>query len=261
MMACNSFILCAQTAGTLTFTFSEVSKTPTYNGNSQHVLAAWVQTSAGAFVKTKLRYAGGGTSDHLPTWSVNAGGTAGNCLSAAANVVDATTGATRSSWTTYSVVWNGESGPAASGTVQPDGTYKFSIQSTWNHGTGGTSTTYYTFTKGPTSFQQTISADPNYGNILIDWEPTVVTGLTSSSFIPEISVFPNPTTGVFNIDYSNTNNIKVFNTLGEIVFNENVTENSSGNKSINLANFANGIYMIKLSNAISIKNYKVILSK
>ena len=60
----------AQTPGTLTFTFTEIAKTPTYNGNSQHVIAVWVQTSVGAFIKTKLRYAGGVTADHLPTWAV-----------------------------------------------------------------------------------------------------------------------------------------------------------------------------------------------
>ena len=51
--------LSAQTAGTLTFTFTEVAKatSATYNGNAQHVLAAWIQnttgTGTGTFVKTK----------------------------------------------------------------------------------------------------------------------------------------------------------------------------------------------------------------
>jgi len=44
---------------------------------------------------------------------------------------------------------------------------------TWNHGTGGTATTSYTFTKGPAVDNQIITADPNFGNILLDWTPGV----------------------------------------------------------------------------------------
>lgn len=81
------------TPGTLTFTFTQVAHSPCYTG-SRNVLAVWIQTSSGAFVKTKLRNAGGSTSDHLPTWAVNSGGTAANCMSSACNKTDATTGAT-----------------------------------------------------------------------------------------------------------------------------------------------------------------------
>lgn len=259
-----TFNLAAQTAGTLTFTFSPVAKSPCYTG-SQNVLAAWIQTSAGGFVKTKLAYAGccntcGNTQDHVPTWSANAGGIASNCLNA--NVIDGTTGATLSNFTAKSFTWDGKKGAAATGTLQPDGIYKVSIQETWNHGTLGTAMTSYTFTKGPAVDHRTITGDANFGNILINWQPAVTTGIgEATSKKPEMVVYPNPTNGIFNIDYTNATNIKVINTLGVLVYETKIEELSQGTKSIDLASFANGIYMIAVSNDNGSSIHKVILNK
>lgn len=257
----------AQTPGILTFTFTEIAKTPTYNGNSQHVLAAWIQNTTGtgtaSFVKTKLRFAGSGTSDHLPTWAANAGcASSANCLGGACNIVDGTTGATRSSWTTYTVAWNGEKGAVGSGTIQPDGVYKVTIQSTWNHGTGGTATSSYTFTKGALVDHQTPAANTTFNNVILHWQPSVISGVAeNASNSPVINIFPNPTTGLFNIDYSNTNSIKVINTLGEVIYEEKLDQLSSGTKNIDLSNFANGIYFINVANDKGSINHKVILNK
>ena len=257
----SSLTISAQTWGTLTFTFTEIAKSPTFNGNSQHVLAVWIQTNAGAFVKTKLRYAGSGTSDHLPTWSVNAGGSALNCLSAGANVVDATTGATRASWTSYIVTWDGNIGPAATAVEAVDGIYKISIQSTWNHGTGGTAVTSYTFTKGPLQETQNPANTANYSNVLVDWTPSV-TGINKSTISdPEINIYPNPTSGIFNIDYVKAKNIEVTNTLGMVIYSEKVQDSTSGAKNIDLSAFANGIYFINVSTENGSSKYKVILNK
>ena len=253
--------LSAQTDGTLTFTFTEVAKTPTFNGNSQHLLAAWIQTSAGAFVKTKLRYVGAVTSDHLPTWAANASCTAGSATSPGCNTVDGITGATRSSWTTYTLSWDGKIGAAGTGTLQPDGLYKVSIQSTWNHGTGGTSITSYTFTKGASIDYQTPVSGTTYTNVVLHWDP-VVTGINeSNSENPEFIVYPNPTNGIFNVDYNKANNIKVTTILGVVVYAEKLELLSSGTKSIDLINFANGIYFINVSNGQGSSRHKVILNK
>ncbi len=168
----------SQTAGTLTFTFTEASHTAssTYNFNAQHVLAVWIQNSTSSFVKTKLRYVGNGTKDHLPTWAVNAGGTASNATAAACNITDATTGATLSAWTTKTITWDGKNVSGSSnGTIVTDGTYKVTIQSTWNHGTGATVTKSYTFVKGPTSDIQTPANDVNFTGISLQWIPVSVT--------------------------------------------------------------------------------------
>ena len=131
--------LFAQSMGTLTFHFTEVTQ-PTancYNGNAQHDLAVWIQTSTGTFVKTRLRRVGGGTSDHLPTWATNSGGSSSNALGATCNVVGATTGATLSSWTTQNITWDGKN---AAGTLMADGAYRVAVQSTWDHGSSTAAT-------------------------------------------------------------------------------------------------------------------------
>lgn len=252
----------AQTPGTLTFTFSEIPKTPTYDGTSRHVLAVWVQTSTGAFVKTKLRYAGGSTSDHLPTWAANAGCASSlNCLGAACNVVDATTGATRTSWTTYTVSWDGKKGATSTGTLQPDGIYKVTIQSTWSHAGSGTATTSYTFTKGPNADHQTPAATTTFSNVTLDWTPSVATGINEQVAMPEISIYPNPTAGEFNVDYFNASEIKVLNTLGVVVYEEKINETEEGTKKVDLSKFANGIYVVNVSNENGSSNHKIVLNR
>lgn len=256
--------LTAQTPGTLTFTFTEASHTAAscYNNNAQHDLAVWIQTSAGAFVKTKLRYVGSGTNDHLPTWASQASCTGGSATSAGCNTVDGTTGATRAAWSTYTVSWDGKKGAAATGTLQADGVYKVAIQSTWNHGTAGTATSTYTFTKGPSVDHQTPANNTNFTNITLHWQPSSVTGINESAAQnPEIVVYPNPTNGVFNVDFNNANTIRVMNTLGTLVYEEKINDLTPGTKSIDLSNFANGIYMITVSNENGTSNHKIILNK
>jgi len=158
----------AQTNGTLTFNCTTIAHTG-YSG-TKNVLAIWIQTNSGAFVKTYYRYAGGGTSDHLPTWAVNSGGTAGNCLATSCNVVGATTGATLNGAVTKSITWNGTD---LSGNQMPDGVYKVTIQETWNHGTSGTVTRSFSFNKGPASDIQTPTTDANFSNLSLQWIPAL----------------------------------------------------------------------------------------
>jgi len=255
-----SSIITAQTAGTLTFTFTEVAQ-PTnscYNRNAQHVLAVWIQTGSGAFVKTKLRYVGSGTNDHLPTWASQASCTSGNAVSSGCNILDATTGATRSSWTTYTITWDGKKGAPTTGVLQADGTYKVVIQSTWNHGTSGTRTSSYSFTKGPSTDHQTPAADASFSNITLDWQPTI-TGVNEMTHTPSINIYPNPTNGVLNIDYTNGNNIKIYNTLGVLVYDEQIEQ--EGIKSIDLRNFSNGVYIVSVSNNDNSIFKKIFLEK
>lgn len=167
----------AQTAGTLTFTFTTIAHTG-YQG-TKNALAVWIQTNTGTFVKTFYRYAGsgGGTQDHLPTFAVNAGGTSTNCLSASCNVVGATTGATLAGAVTKTVTWDGKN---TSGVLMADGTYKITIQETWNHGTSGTTTSSFTFTKGPNQDVQTPTADGNFTNMSLQWIPAAAPVPTAS---------------------------------------------------------------------------------
>ncbi len=254
---CFTATLTAQTAGTLTFTFTPVAKSPCYTG-SRNVIAVWIQTNSGGFIKTKLRNAGSGTSDHLPTFAVNSGGSSSNCISAACNVVSATSGATRSSFLATTITWDGTD---ASGTLVSDGIYKVTIEETWNHGGTSTAVTSYTFNKGPIADNQLPAATANFTGVKLDWIPGVAGLNESNSQNPEISIYPNPTNGILNIDFKKTNTIKVLNTMGMVLFEEKIENATSGTKNIDLSNFANGIYIINVSNENGASNYKVVLNK
>ncbi len=255
----SSMSLFGQTNGTLTFTFTQVAHSPCYTG-SKNVLAVWIQSSTGTFIKTKLRNVGSVTKDHLPTWSVNAGGTASNCLTA--NVTDATTGATLTSFGTKTIVWDGKN---VSGTVNgvtvPDGVYKVSIQSTWNHGTGSTVTSSFTFTKGPVADSQTPANTANFTGMTLNWVPDF-TGVNDLATVdPEINVYPNPTTGLFNVDFKKATTIKVVDVLGATVYEQKIDQNSAATVTIDLANLSNGIYFVYVMDEQKSSKRKIILNK
>ena len=247
-----------------TFTFTEVahSTATTYNGNAQHVLAVWIEQGTGTpgtFIVTKFRYVGSGTKDHLPTWAVKAGGSASNATSATCNVATATSGATLASWTTKTVTWDGKN---AAGTLVADGNYQFVIQSTWDHNytnptTIGTVTRYFPFVKGPGAANPTFLADANFTAI------TATLANPEFSIKPEVTIYPNPTNGIFNMDFKNdVNNIRVVDILGKVVFSEKIASASADTtKRIDLSNLNNGLYIVSVTNDNGTSNYKIILNK
>ncbi|MEO6904196.1 MAG: T9SS type A sorting domain-containing protein [Bacteroidia bacterium] len=252
----------SQTKGTLTFSFTPVAKSPCYEA-TKSVMAVWIQTSAGGFVKTKLRYCcNGSTSDHLPTWAVNSGGTASNAGSAACNKTDATTGATLTSFTAKSLTWDGNNvNGTANGTTVADGAYKVTIQETWNHGTTGTATRSFAFTKGSNADHQTPADDANFKTIKLDWVPTSTTGINESSLeLKGVAVYPNPSTdGRFNVTFEKANNIKVVNLLGITLYDETIKQ--TGSTSLDLSSLANGTYIIYVVDGVQSSKHKVILNK
>jgi Zn-dependent metalloprotease len=79
-----------------------------------------------------------------------------------------------------------------------------------------------------------------------------------------ISIYPNPTTGIFNVTMNNANctelMINVFDIQGKEVFNsldKNISSNY--NKQIHLENLAKGIYYIKLNTNNAVKIQKLII--
>lgn len=265
--------LLAQTAGTLTFTFNQpvpTSPAPTYANTS--VLAVWIENSAGTFIKTKNRFVGSGTKDHLPTWAVKSGGVLSNALGTTSNVTDAVTGATRKVSTvpagfgTRSITWDGKNVVGAvNGTTVADGNYVVWIESTWvDSGSNNHQVlTSFTFTKGPTAVHLTPTSPSSYFNTIdLTWTPTAL-GVEDVQYKePAVIIYPVPSTGVFNIDFKNdVKEIKVFNLLGQTVYSEVISNNAVTSKQINLSNLSNGNYVISLSNENGVSNYEVILRK
>ncbi|CAN5363730.1 hypothetical protein BH10BAC1_BH10BAC1_02990 [soil metagenome] len=257
----SSISLFGQTNGTLTFTFTQVAHSPCYTG-SKNVLAVWIQSSTGTFIKTKLRNVGSGTKDHLPIWAVNAGGTASNCLAATCNVTDATTGATLTSFGTKTIVWDGKNvAGAVNGVTVPDGVYKVTIQSTWNHGTGSTVTSSFVFTKGTVADSQTPANTADFTGITLNWVPDFTGVGDVAAADPEINVYPNPTTGLFNVDFKKATAIKFVNVLGEVVYEQKIDENSAATVTIDLANLSNGIYFVYVMDEDKSSKRKISLNK
>ena len=274
IMFCFAMSLSAQsTAGTLTFSFNQPLPTnPAPNSGTKSILAVWIENNTGTFIKTKYRFVGAVTSDHLPTWSAKSGGTTTNALGASCNVTDATTGATRTVSTTppafgaRSVTWDGKNVVGTTnGTTVADGVYKVWIESTWVDGTFNSHNeiTSFSFTKGTTTVHLTPTGDTYVNTVVLDWIPAALSVEDVKLKEPAVSIYPIPSSGIFNIDLKNqVNEIKVFNLLGKIIYSEKVENNTPEiTKKLDLSNFSNGSYIISLTNDFGTSNYEIILNK
>jgi hypothetical protein len=247
----------AQTDGTLNFSFTEVAHSPCYVG-TRHVIGAWITNSSGAFVTARMRRAGTGNTDHLPSFAAAAGAPSSDCMSVTMPA-DAVSGGTLMDFIgTRAFTWNGKN---SAGVLQADGVYTIHIQTTWNHGSS-TSTRTYTFTKGATTDVQSPTANSDFSNVSINWTPVSTVGINAtSSSNNEISIYPNPnSTGLFNVTFSQAKTLKVINTLGEVVFAEKIASNAY-NISIDLTQLQNGVYFFVLADDQKSTSRKVILNK
>jgi hypothetical protein len=252
---CFTLTAFGQTSGNLTFSYTPTSHTG-YSG-TKNVLAIWIQTSTGTFVKTKVRRVGNGTKDHLPTWASNSGGSAANALGAGCNTVSASTGATLSSFTTQNITWDGTD---VNGNVVADGTYKVTIQSTWNHGSGATVTRSFTFTKGASADIQTPTADANFTNISLAWNPSAA-GIEETAGVEGVTVYPNPSAdGIFTVEFDKATSIKVVDVLGNTLSEEKL-DATTDTKTVDLSAYSNGVYFIYVYEGNKSGKYKVVLEK
>jgi hypothetical protein len=139
----------ANSTGTLTVSVLTVAPGGGYQ--PKNVVAIWIETNAGVFVKSLLVYANARKTD-LSTWYPNSSG----------NVVNAITGATQSSNATRTCTWNGTD---VGGAVVLDGTYKVCM----DIADGKTASTTVTFTKGTTAVTLTPANVTGFSNISISW--------------------------------------------------------------------------------------------
>jgi hypothetical protein len=249
------------TPGTLTFNFTTLNQ-----GETKCVMVVWIENSSGLFIKTKLRYLGNGTKDHLPDYGVASGGSVSNALTG--NIVDATTGATRSSstapvaWGPKSISWNGTN---IAGTVVADGVYKVWFEAAWLDGDPDIHdyiNTGYSFTKGTAINSSVPTADTVLNAMTLTWTPSALS--LESLYKGKMTIYPNPSNGIVNLQFNDipVSNIDVVNVLGQVVKSVKVNANSSENsKSIDLSGEANGVYIINVSTNETSSNYKVVLDK
>ncbi len=252
----NTINVKAQTAGTLTFTYTQTAPSASATKN---VMAVWIEDNSGTFVKTKMRYWSNSTNDHLPSW----------VSKSAQNVVDATTGATRTASTVPSafgaktITWDGKN---AAGTLVPDGVYKVFVESSYCNPEPSNGQhwiiTSFTFTKGTATDHQTPTGPANFSNISLDWVPnfTAVEEIKENS---NLSVYPNPTKGSIVINYKDAKRIVVENILGSVIYYEKINTAGIGSKNLDLKKYSNGVYVVKVESVISgkVEEQKVLLNK
>lgn len=121
----------------------------------RNVLAIWVETSSGKFVKTLLVYAAERKPDLTNFMSNSAG-----------NATDAITGATLSSHATRTCTWNGKD---TAGNLVANGNYKLCIELSDTNGTGTFKSV--SFAKDTIATSQTPGNMSCFSNISIKWTP------------------------------------------------------------------------------------------
>jgi hypothetical protein len=109
----------------------------------------------------------------------------------------------------------------------------------------------------------TLSAASQQINVRLDdikiEKVTSGVGIKSISANNSISIFPNPTTGLLNINAVEVNSsIEVYNVIGDKVYANTLVK---GNNVVDLSGLANGAYFVKLNSNNQITTKKVVLTK
>ena len=107
-----------------------------------------------------------------------------------------------------------------------------------------------------------VTGDENPTTILMDADKFVTAeyvDVNTEEFTSNkqgISIYPNPSNGIVNIEASNMNQIKIFDITGKLIF-----ENSeiSNHYTINLEGYSNGIYVIEVISESGIYKEKIII--
>ena len=230
----SSGLLFSQTEGTLSFS---VTTTSTGGYTPEHLLAIWIENGSASFIKTKVRYSSNGNLDHLQTW-VNKSGN---------NVVDAATGPTLTSHGTITFLWNGTN---VAGTVVADGSYFVWLEMAWASSlTSGKTVNSFPFTKGTSAFHSTPANTTNFLSMALDWTPSGPTAVRGEMENEDIIVYPNPSSGLLNINFKNFEKecvVRIINETGQLVHLEKSSDIQAGIKTIDLTGLPAGIYYCTL---------------
>ena len=82
-----------------------------------------------------------------------------------------------------------------------------------------------------------------------------VTNVTENT---ETRVYPNPTTGIVNIEANGMNHITVVNALGQTVLDTNI---SGDQYQMNLGQFTAGVYMVRITTESGVSVKRVTVAK
>jgi hypothetical protein len=188
----------------------KISFTPTeINGahySPNHIFAVWIKDSNNNYIKTLMIYAGTRKS-YLYTWKSSSGG----------DVTDAITGATVSSFNSYTITWNLKDYKNNNVTGS---SFKLCMEMTSDHVQGPYREIDFSTLGGDFT---TIPADgENFKNITLTY--TAGTTGTGTTFQTEnyLKIFPNPSTGYLyadiRLEQSSETIISVYNLNNRLMF-------------------------------------------
>ena len=146
------------TPGTVSFTITTIDNYKKYSPD--HIMAIWVETGTGNFVKT-LQVQAAKRKQHLYTWNAKSGG----------NRVDAISGATLSDHNSHTVIWNCKD---TTGTVVKDGQYQIVTEYTDEHAQGPVQ--IVKFTKGTEAIKLNPAKQPWFTDMNLTYTPGNTTG-------------------------------------------------------------------------------------
>lgn len=76
----------------------------------------------------------------------------------------------------------------------------------------------------------------------------------------KINIYPNPSNDIFNTNTKQDVNLRVHNVLGELIFSESLKDfNRDYNRSIDLSQYPNAIYILELNTNNEMLNKKLVL--
>ncbi len=216
-----SATLFAQTAGTLTFKVTTVAA-GTVSG--KHIQAIWITNSttnsSSTFVKTLLTTTSGDKS-HLKLFLAAAGSTP--------NAVDASTGATTSTYGALTYTWNGTN---TSRTVVADGNYTVwvDLSDDPDEVSGN-----WTFAKGATAANITGTSTTNLTTVSLAWVPAN-TAINNVEMEKMYSLYPNPAVSSIYVSGLDIETIEICTLSAKILMHTN-------EQKVNISQLPKGAYL------------------
>ena len=111
------------------------------------------------------------------------------------------------------------------------------------------------------SFGSTTLINEGNSDVFVTKIGTTAVGIeeSSNSSKTEVVFFPNPSSGVFSLQSSQTiSSIEILNVIGEMIYSEEINTNK---KEIDLSDQSNGIYFIRIQTENEIITRKLCISK
>ncbi|MDP2724543.1 MAG: T9SS type A sorting domain-containing protein, partial [Bacteroidales bacterium] len=146
-----------------------------------------------------------------------------------------------SSHQTMNIVWDCHD---LNGDVVPDGEYVLWVEFTEKHAQGPL--TSVAFNKGTEPVHLTPADEANFINMVFDYTPTGV-GIQDVNPKSMITVYPNPSTGVFYLknEASSVLQVVVYSVSGKVM--ERKVISPASNYKLDLSGYEKGYYLLRIS--------------